>query len=49
MGERRESPSGQSLPQEVIEFNRLANELDEVLSEGIELKTRRWRVSRIQK
>ena len=47
VGERRASPSGKSLPAEVIEFNRLANELDKALSKGIELKTRQWRISRV--
>ena len=47
VGERRTSPSGRELPKEVIEFNRLANDLDKSLSKGIELKTRQWRVSRI--
>ncbi|TWU46105.1 hypothetical protein Poly51_55000 [Rubripirellula tenax] len=45
VGERRKSPSGKNLPAEVIEFNRLANELDSSLGKPIELKTRRWRVS----
>ncbi|WP_182868620.1 SGNH/GDSL hydrolase family protein [Rhodopirellula sp. JC639] len=49
VGERRASPSGKSLPREVIEFNRLANELDRQLSRGMELKTRSWRLSRISK
>ena len=47
VGERRASPSGKSLPKEVIEFNSLANDLDKALSKGIELKTRQWRISRI--
>lgn len=47
VGERRGSPSGKSLPEEVIEFNRLANNLDKILSKGIELKSRQWRISRI--
>lgn len=47
VGERRRSPSGKELPKEVIEFNRLANERDEALRKGIELKTREWRVIRI--
>ena len=33
--------------EEVIEFNRLANDLDKALSKWIELKTRQWRISRI--
>ena len=48
VGERRASPSGKSLPAEIIEFNRLANELDKALSKGIELKTRQWRVTRVE-
>ncbi|NNJ26357.1 SGNH/GDSL hydrolase family protein [Alienimonas chondri] len=47
VGERRSSPSGRALPGEVIEFNQLANALDETLSEGMELKTRRWRLTRV--
>ena len=47
VGERRRSSSGKSLPKEVIEFNRLANKLDKALRNGIELKTRQWRISRI--
>lgn len=47
VGERRTSPSGKRLPQEVIEFNRLANELDETLRKPIELITRKWQVSRV--
>ena len=35
------------LPEEVIEFDRLANDRDKALSEGFELKTRQWRISRI--
>jgi hypothetical protein len=49
VGERRASPSGKELPEEVIEFNRLANELDKTLGKPIELKTRQWRVSRVEK
>lgn len=47
VGERRSSPSGKRLPQEVIEFNELANELDRALRKPIELKTREWQVSRV--
>lgn len=49
VGERRKSPSGRALPQEVIEFNNLANEREAALDNGIELKTRRWRLSRLAK
>jgi len=48
VGERHTSPSGKELPQEVLEFNRLANELDNVLRQGIQLKTRQWRVMRVE-
>jgi hypothetical protein len=48
VGERRGSPSGKALPQEVIEFNKLANERDEALRQGIELKTRHWQLSRVE-
>ena len=47
VGERRKSPSGKSLPAEVIEFNRIANDRDKTLRKGIELKTRQWRISRV--
>lgn len=47
VGERRSSPSGKELPKEVIEFDRLANELDKKLGRQIELKTRQWRIFRI--
>lgn len=47
-GERRSSPSGKSLPKEIVEFNRIANELDKSLSKGIDLKTRQWRITRIE-
>ncbi|PHS04875.1 MAG: dehydrogenase [Blastopirellula sp.] len=49
VGERRTSASGKELPKEVIEFSRLAKELDKALAKGVELKTRQWRVSRISK
>lgn len=49
VGERRSSPSGKELPKEVIEFSRLAKKLDDELKGAIELKTRQWRVSRIDK
>lgn len=48
VGERRGSPSGKSLPKEVIEFNNLAKERDQGLRNGIELKTRQWRLSRVE-
>jgi len=47
VGERRKSPSGRSLPEEVIEFNRIANNLDEDLRKGMEPKKRHWRIYRI--
>ncbi len=47
VGERRSSPSGKELPKEVIEFNQLANDLDQALTKGIQLKTRQWRISRV--
>ena len=49
VGERKTSPSGKDLPKEVIEFNNLANQRDAALREGIELKTRKWRVTRVGK
>lgn len=47
VGERRGSPSGKSLPEEVIEFSRLAKERDAGLRKGIELSTRVWKLSRV--
>lgn len=49
VGERRSSPSGKALPEEIIEFNRLARERDEALRRGIELRTRHWRLSRLSR
>ncbi|HIG29312.1 MAG TPA: dehydrogenase [Verrucomicrobiales bacterium] len=46
VGERKKSPSGQALPAEVIEFNRLAKLKDQVLRAGIRLQTREWRLIR---
>ncbi|MEM0967956.1 MAG: SGNH/GDSL hydrolase family protein [Verrucomicrobiota bacterium] len=45
VGERRNSPSGRALPAEVIEFNRLANELDQTLSTKVSPKSRTWRLT----
>ncbi len=47
VGERRSSPSGKELPREVIEFNQLADELDKTLGNGVDLKRRHWRISRV--
>jgi hypothetical protein len=44
VGERRSSASGKSLPEEVIAFGKLADQRDEALQAGIELKTREWRL-----
>jgi len=44
VGERRSSPSGKSLPEEVIAFRKLAEQRDLALKTGIELKTREWRI-----
>ena len=44
VGERRNSPSGRALPEEILEFNALANQKDAALEGGIELKTREWRL-----
>ena len=44
VGERRSSPSGKSLPEEVIAFRKLAEQRDQALRAGIELKTREWRI-----
>ncbi len=48
VGERKTSPSGKELPKEVIQFNELANNRDKELSRGIELKTRLWRIERVE-
>ncbi len=47
VGERKSSKSGRALPQEVIEFNKLAIQRDQALRKGVELKTRQWRLSRV--
>ena len=47
VGERKKSPSGRALPGEVIAFNNLANQRDAALRDGIELKTRHWRITRV--
>ena len=44
VGERRSSASGKSLPEEVIAFGKLADQRDQALQAGIELKTREWRL-----
>jgi hypothetical protein len=44
VGERRSSASGKSLPEEVIAFGKLADQRDQALQAGIELKTREWRI-----
>ncbi len=47
VGERKKSPSGRKLPEEVIEFNALAEERDAALRRGMEPRTRHWRLSRV--
>ncbi len=47
VGERRNSPSGQALPGEVIEFNNITKARDAELRDSIELKTRQWRLARV--
>lgn len=49
VGERRNSASGRALPAEVIEFKKLADQLDKSLASGIQLKTREWRLVPVQK
>ena len=44
VGERRKSNSGRALPAEIIEFNKIAIAKDAALANGIELKTREWRL-----
>ena len=44
VGERRNSPSGKALPQEVKEFNELTRKKDESLGGGTERKTRQWQL-----
>lgn len=46
VGERKKSRSGQALPAEVIEFDRLAQQREEALRAGIHLETREWRLIR---
>ena len=46
VGERKKSRSGQALPNEGIEFYRLAKRKDEALRAGIRLQTREWRLTR---
>lgn len=46
VGERKSSPSGKSLPAEVIKFNELAIQRDVALRKGIGLKTRKWQLTR---
>ncbi|MEM7014693.1 MAG: SGNH/GDSL hydrolase family protein [Verrucomicrobiota bacterium] len=45
VGERRKSPAGQALPAEVIEFNKLAEQRDRQLQDGLPLKTRVWKLT----
>lgn len=47
VGERKSSPSGRQLPEEIIDFNELANQREAKLKRGVELKSRRWKLSRI--
>ncbi len=44
VGERRASPSGQALPDELIAFNRLTEAREAALHSRMELKTRQWRL-----
>ena len=46
VGERKRSASGRSLPAEIIEFNKLADQKDEALRDGIPLETHEWRLVR---
>ncbi len=48
VGERRNSPSGQSLSGEVIEFNNITKEREVELRDSIKLKTRQWRLARVE-
>ncbi len=45
VGERRTSPSGRALPAEVVEFYQLAEQREQALHSGIELKARQWQLS----
>jgi len=49
VGERRHSPSGAALPGEVVEFNELTDRADERLRPGLDLKTRTWRLTPINR
>ncbi len=46
VGERKSSPSGKTLPAEVVAFKKLADQLDQKLRRTIVPKTRRWRLDR---
>ena len=48
VGERKSSTSGRALPQEVIQFRELANDRDAALSKRIKLKSRQWKLIRVQ-
>ena len=45
VGERRKSPSGQALPAEVVEFDRLAKQREAELPDLIERKIRIWQLT----
>jgi len=47
VGQRRSSASGRELPREVFEFNELARKLDKALANGVEIKTRKWSLTRV--
>ncbi|SMP58119.1 GDSL-like Lipase/Acylhydrolase family protein [Neorhodopirellula lusitana] len=48
VGERKRSPSGRALPNEVIEFNELAKQRDAAIRQPLPRKTRRWQLTRIK-
>jgi hypothetical protein len=49
VGERKSSPSGRALPDEIIEFKRLAEQKDQALRPGVSPLTHEWRLSPISR
>lgn len=49
VGERKSSPSGRSLPGELIEFKRLADLKDQALRPGVSPLTHEWRLTRVSR
>ena len=49
VGERRSSPSGRALPEEVVAFRRLADQKDEQLRGSVGFKTRKWELTPVER